>query len=241
MFRLSLLTLLLAPLGAAHADNAADEAAVRQAISRLAPDAEIEVIRPSAMPGVYEALVGGSEIYVSADGKYLMQGTLWNVEARRNLTEDGRALRRKQVLAEVGNAQRIIYAAAQPKHRVTVFTAIDCGYCRKLHEAVQQYNDAGISIEYILFPRGGLQSPSYQDSVSVWCAEDRKAALTAAKRGEPVATAMCPNPIQQNLALAQRLGINSTPTLVTETGTALLGFVPPDQLLAQLDAASAQP
>lgn len=236
MIRHTLLTLLMCAAVPAHASEA-DLAAVRNAIASLAPDAQIESIRPSAMPGMYEAVVGGAEVYVSADGKFLMQGALWNVPAKRNLTEDARSARRKDVLAKVDDSQRIVFSPTKPTHHVTVFTALDCGYCRKLHEAVQQYNDAGISIEYVLFPRGGLQSPSYRDSVSVWCADDRKAALTLAKRGEPIEAKMCPNPIQQNLELAQKLGISSTPTIVTEDGTALLGFVPPDQLLAQLVAA----
>jgi thiol:disulfide interchange protein DsbC len=222
--------------GAAQAAPSVADMKVRAAVEALVPAAKIESIRAAAMPGLYEVVVDGSEIYVSADGQYVMTGALWDAKAKANLTETSRAKRRGQELAAFGEERRIVFAAAKPKHTVTVFTDLDCGYCRKLHESVAAYNDAGISIEYILFPRGGLGSPSYDAAVSVWCADDRRQSLTLAKRGEPVAPKICPNPIRAGFELGRHVGVASTPTIVTENGTTLLGYVPPEQLLAQLDA-----
>lgn len=231
----------LAFAGSAVAVDQRDETRVRQAIATLAPDAKIESLRPSAMPGVYEAVVGGTEVYVSADGKFLLTGALWDVGAAKNLTEQTRAVRRKDALATIGTEQRIVFAPEQPRHRITVFTDLDCGYCRKLHDEVAAFNEAGISVEYVLFPRGGMDSPSHAAAVSVWCADDRKQALTLAKRGEAVAPKICPNPIREEYQIGQRIGIASTPTIVTENGNLILGYVPPQQLLAQLDAARSAP
>ncbi len=232
-----ILAMVLATSGAACWAGAADEDQVRKAIARLAPDAVIESLQPAPMPGVYQAVVGGNDVYVSADGKYLMSGVLWDVDDRRNLTETARSLRRQQALTAIGPEQRIVFAAAKPRHTVTVFTDLDCGYCRKLHEQMADYNAAGISVEYLLFPRGGLDSPSYDNAVSVWCADDQQQALTLAKQGQLPPPKICPNPIRAEFQLGQRIGVGSTPTIVTESGALLLGYVPPDQLLAQLEAA----
>jgi thiol:disulfide interchange protein DsbC len=228
-------TLLALTSAGAWADQA-EEAVVRSAIAKLAPGAEIESLQPAAMPGMYAASVGGTEVYVSADGKFLMNGALWDVNDKKNLTEAARSVRRKDALAQIGPEQRIIFSPENPRHHITVFTDLDCGYCRKLHESVQAYNDAGISVEYLLFPRGGLDSPSYTAAVSVWCADDRRAALTSAKRGQAPEPRICPNPVRDEFLLGQRIGVSSTPTIVTEDGALLLGYIAPAQLLAQLDA-----
>lgn len=241
MHKYGLLAVALAMGSGALAADEQAPARVREAIAKLAPEAKIEALRPSAMPGVYEAVVGGSEVYVSADGKFLLAGSLWDVAGGKNLTEQTRAGRRQDALANIGAEQRIVFAPQQPRHRITVFTDLDCGYCRKLHDEVAAFNDAGISVEYVLFPRGGMDSPSHAAAVSVWCADDRREALTLAKRGEPVAARICPNPIREEYEIGKRIGIASTPTIVTEDGSLILGYVPPQQLLAQLESARAAP
>ncbi len=157
------------------------------------------------------------------------------------MTEVTRSARRKDALATIGAEQRIVFAPEHPRHRITVFTDLDCGYCPKLHDDVASYNAAGISVEYLLFPLGGMDTPSHAAAVSVWCADDRKQALTLAKRGEAVAPRICPNPIRAEFEIGQRIGIASTPTIVIADGNLILGYVPPQQLLAQLDAARAAP
>lgn len=231
----AVLAVVLGMSGAACWAGSADEDQVRKAIAALAPDAVIESLQPAAMPGMYQAVVAGNDVYVSADGKFLMNGALWDVAEKKNLTEAARSVRRKDALSSIGPDQRIVFAAANPKHIVTVFTDLDCGYCRKLHEDMAAYNQAGISVEYLLFPRGGLDSPSYDNAVSVWCADDRQNALTLAKQGQLPPPKICPNPIREEFQIGQRIGVGSTPTIVTESGAMLLGYVPPSQLLAQLE------
>ncbi|MBK8068864.1 MAG: hypothetical protein IPK27_14960 [Rhodanobacteraceae bacterium] len=133
--------------------EAGDDAKARAAVARLVPDATIESIAPAPMAGWYTAVVNGSDVYVSADGEYLLSGALWRVAKKENLTELARTDRRREAIAALPADHKISFAAEQPRHAVTVFTAIDCGYCRKLHEQVGAYNQAGISVEYVLFPR----------------------------------------------------------------------------------------
>lgn len=228
-----ILLALCAPL-LARADDAAVPDAVRTALADLAPGTPVDGLRPAALPGFYEASVGGQPVVVSADGRYLMAGALWDLRGKRNLSEPLLADVRREVLAGLPAARRFVFAAGQPRATVTVFTAIDCGYCRRLHEQVAEINAAGISVEYLLLPRGGADSPSHDVAVSAWCAADRADALTEAKRGHDPAPKACPNPIDEHAALARRLGVANTPTIVAADGRVLGGYLTTAQLVAAL-------
>jgi thiol:disulfide interchange protein DsbC len=221
---------------AARNDAAADEAPVRGAITKMAPAAKIESIAKSAMPGVYEAMIDGQIVYVSANGEFLLSGALWHVNDHKNLTEPRYAQRRAAALSAITPSERIVFAAAKPTHKITVFTDIDCGYCRKLHQQVQAFNDAGITIEYLLFPRAGVASPAYAQAVAVSCADDRNDALTQMMKGVTIAGAMCPNPVARTFEIGRSIGISATPTIVAEDGTLLGGYLEPGAVLAKLTA-----
>jgi thiol:disulfide interchange protein DsbC len=226
---------LLVGSGAAwHAE--AGEAQARAALAALVPQAKIEALAPSAVAGFYEGVVDGQVLYVSSDGEHVFNGELWRVDGRRNLTETRKAGIRHDAVARVGAAKRIVFAATEPKHTVTVFTDFDCGYCRRLHQDIARYNELGISVEYLLYPRGGPDSPSFDKAVSVWCAVDRKAAFTAAKAGAEPEPKVCPNPVAESYALGARVGVRGTPTLVDEHGGLIGSYLPPEQLLARLQA-----
>lgn len=242
MSRLMLgLLLALAAGGTLAADPA--EQKVQDAIKTLVPDARIDSITRSELPGFYEVVLGGQPLYVSADGRYLISGALWDIGAKRNLTEARLAGLRKSTLDAVGADQRIVYPASQPKHVITVFTDIDCGYCRRLHQQMAEYNNAGITVEYLFFPRAGIGSESYDKAVSVWCASDRNAALTKAKNGEAVENKTCPNPIASQFDLGHKVGVSGTPAVIAEDGTQIGGYLTPEQMIARLDQikASAKP
>lgn len=214
----------------------ADDGAVRRAIAKLVPDATIDTIAESVLPGIYEVGVGGQVVYVSADGRYLMQGNLFDIDNKVDLTERRRNGARQAALAEVPPEKRIIFAPSEVKHRVTVFTDIDCGYCRRLHQEVAEYNARGIAVEYLFFPRAGLGSESFQKAVNVWCASDRKVAMTRAKAGETLENRECDNPIAEDYAFGHRIGFGgATPTLITEDGTILPGYMPAEVLLQRLE------
>ena len=212
----------------------ADEAAIKQAFAKSMPDVAIESIKPSEVKGLYEVMVGSSMVYVTEDGKYLIQGRLVDVQTRTDLTEQKLATTRVAALEKVGQDKMVIFKPKIKKYTVSVFTDIDCGYCRKLHSEIDQYLAEGITIQYLFYPRAGKGSESYDKAVSVWCAEDRNAALTSAKKDQKIPAKTCENPVDEHMKLGEDFGAKGTPMIVTETGHVLPGYVAASQLSKML-------
>ncbi|MBN8726627.1 MAG: DsbC family protein [Xanthomonadales bacterium] len=223
-----------------HAQAAGADEAVRAAVQELAPQAKIDKIEVAPMPGFRQVLLGGQLLYVSDDGKYLLQGTLFDAKAKRDLTAARVAIEHKSKVDAVPQDKRIVFGPeGKPKYKVTVFTDFDCGYCRKLHSDIAEINKRGIEVDYLFFPRSGPGTPSFDKAVSVWCADDRKAAFTAAKSGVEPKPATCANPVAEQFQLGNEVGVNGTPTILAPDGTRLGGYLPPDQLLSRLEAGAA--
>ena len=222
---------------------AGDEvAAINKVLQHLIPGSTPDRIAESVIPGLYVVSYGPDVLYISKDGRYVLEGDLLNTQTRENLTESMRSTARLKLLNAVDPKSMIIYAPKQVKHTVTVFTDVDCTFCRKLHSQMADYNKHGIAIRYLAFPRTGVNTESYYKAVSVWCSPDRKAALTRAKLGQPLKRVTCDNPVRQQMALADRLGVNATPTLILEDGSLISGYIPPDRMSKMLDRlASAKP
>lgn len=221
----------------AHAAESPSDAAARKALQELVPQAKIDKIERAPLPGFQQVIIGGQLVYVSDDGKYLMQGTLFDSQTKRDLTAARLAVDNKAKVDAVPQSKRIVFApSGKPKYKVTVFTDLDCGYCRKLHSQIADYNKAGIEVDYLFFPRSGIGSPSYDKAVSVWCAKDRNAAFTAAKAGVNPAPLKCENPVAEQFTLGTQVGVDGTPTIFAPDGTKLGGYLPPDQMLARLES-----
>jgi thiol:disulfide interchange protein DsbC len=167
---------------------------------------------------------------MSADGRYMLQGELVDVEKRVSLTEPRRRQVTRTVIDTLGEDKMIVFKPEKVKHVVTVFTDIDCGYCRKLHNEMDQYLEAGIEVRYMMFPRAGAGSESYKKAVAVWCAEDRNGAMTDAKNGKAIEMKSCDNPIDQHMDLVRQLGARGTPFIVLEDGSTQPGYVPAKRL-----------
>jgi len=238
---LSAAGLLALALSSAAVAAPEDEAAVRGAIQSLVPGAEIDSVAESTLKGFYEVVLSGQVVYVSSDGKYLIQGSIYDVPGRIDITERSRAKLRVAGLKEAGPDRRIIFAPENPKYRLTVFTDIDCGYCRRMHQQVAEYNKLGIAIEYLFFPRAGVGSESFDKAVSVWCADDRLKAMTDAKAGMALDKKQCGNPVEADYELGNRIGVTGTPAVYTADGVQLGGYVPPEQLLQRLEQLGAKP
>jgi thiol:disulfide interchange protein DsbC len=232
--------LVVASMQGALAQDEA-EGKIRAALKDLAPNIKVNEVRKAAVEGFYEVIVQDSQIvYVSADGRYLLQGSLFEIPTKSDLTEARRADLRLNLLARAPSNQRIIFAPkGEPKYKVAVFTDIDCGFCRELHKHVQEYNERGIQIEYLFFPRAGVGSDSHRKAVATWCAKDKQATLTKAKNGEDPGNASCVNPVADQYQLGQQMGITGTPTLVFSDGSIAPGYVTPDQLEQRLAAMQA--
>lgn len=220
----------------------ADESDVRKALTKIIPGQTPDVIAETPYKGLYEVVVGSDIFYLSADGRYLIQGDMIDLNTEVNMTEGRRNKGRHDLMATVNPASKLRYTPAEGKvaHVIDVFTDVDCTYCRKLHGQMAEYNDNGIEIRYLAFPRAGIGSRSYDKIVSVWCAEDQKAEMTLAKNGQKPQQKSCENPVQEHMALARKIGINGTPALVLEDGTLLPGYIPPVQLKKILDERKAK-
>ncbi|MEO5561281.1 MAG: DsbC family protein [Dokdonella sp.] len=225
----------------AQAAESDADAAARKVLHDLVPQANPDAIEAAPLPGFRQVIVGSQVIYVSDDGKYLMQGTLFDSPSKRDLTAARLAVKTKLKVDAVPASKRIVFApAGKPKYKVTVFTDLDCGYCRKMHSQIADYNKAGIEVDYLFFPRSGINSPSYDKAVSVWCAKDRNAAFTAAKAGGTPAQLKCDNPVAEQFTLGGQVGVDGTPAVYAPDGTKLGGYVPPDQMLTRLEALAKQ-
>jgi len=223
-------------LGLAYVTANADEEAIKKALNQAMPAAKVETIKPSVIKGLYEAAIGANIYYVSEDGKYLIQGRLVDIAARKDLTEEKLNGTRKLAIENMGKENMIIFKAKIPKYTVTIFTDIDCGYCRKLHSELDQYSAQGITIQYLFYPRAGKGSDSYNKAVSVWCADDRNAALTAAKKDKSIPVKTCDNPVDKHMKLAEEFDVKGTPMIVTEKGNILPGYLPAKQLVEALES-----
>jgi thiol:disulfide interchange protein DsbC len=223
-----------------------DLEAVKAQVALRLPSVTVDAIRATPLPGVYELQSGMNFGYISGDGRFLIEGDLNDLVSGQRLTENRRREARAGLMAAIGPDQAIEYApAGTPKYTITVFTDIDCGYCRKLHQHMAEYNADGIAVRYVFFPRSGPNTESFYKAERVWCSADRQVALNKAKAGENVeADTGCANPIGDHLRLAGELGLRGTPAIVLPDGELIPGYQPPAallQILAEHAASAAKP
>lgn len=226
-----------APPAAAVKQETPDAAELRARLTKAMPDLVLDSVHPAAIPGLYEVRRGSMFGYVSADGKYLISGDLVNLETGEELTENSRRQLRLDALAQHGSESIEFFPPkGQLQNVVTVFTDVDCGYCRKLHSEIASYNDLGIGIRYMFYPRSGPGSESFKQAESVWCSMDRKSALTKAKQGVhlPAAPEGCKTPVLAEYTLGGELGLRGTPMMVLPNGEVVNGYVPADRLAQRL-------
>lgn len=224
---------------AATAPDDAD-ARVRAAIKTLNATVPIDRIVAAPIAGFREVVVGGQVLYVSDDGRYMLQGSLYDMRAKKDLSQAGLAEVRRKLLKTVPVSDRIVFAPPNPKYTVSVFTDVECGFCRKLHSEIAEYNREGIAVQYLAFPRMGIGSQDFNKMVAVWCAADRKQALTDAKNDRPVPMRNCKNPVTMEYDIGQRVGLAGTPMIIAANGVAMPGYMPPRQLRAALDKLAAE-
>lgn len=222
----------------AFAAEAEDIANIKQRLSKIAPQDEPDSIKPTVVNGLYEVIFGSEIFYLSADGRYVLQGALVDLETNKNLTDVAQSEIRAQLMTKLDESEMIVFSPAKPRHTLTVFTDIDCGYCRKLHTEMDQLNSYGIKVRYMLYPRSGLNTPSHQKAINVWCAKDQQSAMTNAKAGKSVPEANCDNPIESQLMLGQQMGVTGTPALLLDDGTVVPGYRPAKELAELLDASA---
>lgn len=198
---------------------------------------EINKVNPSAMSGLVELITNQGLFYASADGKFFIQGKLYGLgRTVTNYSEESLAQVRVEGMDTFSDAM-IVYPAKNEKHVITVFTDITCGYCRKMHEQMSDYNDKGITVRYLAYPRSGIKdrsgqySEGFKDLRSIWCHENPEEALTKAKMGSSVAQRICDKPIEDEFNFGRQVGVNGTPAIILEGGMMVPGYKEPEALL----------
>lgn len=234
MKKILLSSLIALSATAVFADESVDLTLLKEMLS---PTDTIKSTKPSIIPGLYEVQVNNQIIYLSADGEKVISGDIYDLKNKVSHTEIAGNQLRKEALAAVADADKIIYKAKDEKYKITVFTDISCPYCTKLHEHVPEFNDLGITVAYLAFPRAGIGSKSANIMQNIWCAENKTVALTEAKENNKFPKRSCGGKqVAQQFMLGQELGINATPTMVFADGEVQSGYSKPKDLLRYLQS-----
>ena len=206
-------------------------------INLILPDGiKVQDISFSDERNLYVINVGDIQpIYMLPDGEHVILGDIFNISEgeAKSTTEKDKDIFRKNKL-NISNLETIDFLAKKEKYSLTVFTDVDCGYCRKFHNEIDQYNNLGISIKYLAFPRAGIDSESYTKMVSAWCSDQADLSITLLKDNKSIPSNSCENSVAEQFELGRTLGITGTPALITQSGKLLPGYVPAQELLMLL-------
>ncbi len=220
---------------------AGDEAieTIRKNLSQMRPHMAITSISKGPVDGIYEVVSGPTLMYITADGKNLIDGSIIDLRSGTNYTEQAQGKRFHAALADLGEDKMLIYRPEKSVdiHRnITVYTDVTCGFCRKLHQELPSLLAAGVSVRYLMYPRAGVNSGSYRSLESIWCADNPQDAMSIAKNTLPgsVTPKNCPNPIREHMALANGMGLRGTPMLLLDSGRVVSGYRPAPQLIQML-------
>jgi len=214
-----------------------DTAAIKERLLQIVPGgASQATINKTAIDGLYQVQLGLSVVYISADGKLLLNGDMIDLDTKKNLTNKAKSAVRKIALDAIPESSMIVYPASNGKHTITIFSDIDCPYCTKLHKEIPELNKAGINVRYLAYPRAGMGSPSYHKAVSVWCAKDPAKSMDDAMAGLPPESKKCENPVRDHMVQAQKFEVNGTPNMIFDNGDMIPGYAPAKEIIKMLNA-----
>ncbi len=219
------------------------EQTIREKLSQARPDLQISYVRPSRIPGIYTVqMTSGPKIYIDETGEFFVLGDMYQVQEEGfvNLGEVERQKQRVALVSQVQDKDLISFEAeGAEKTEIFVFTDVDCGYCRKLHREVPELNKMGITVHYLAYPRAGVGSDTYRKMASAWCSDDRNVAMTTLKNGQTIAMNVCQeNPVANQFALGQQVGVSGTPTIIMKNGEKVPGYMPAARLAAAAGVAA---
>ena len=234
MFRLNIYTVLFFSIFIIS-----DEDLINEKITTiLPPGTNIESIEFSEFPGIFKVYYGDLQpLYVSQNGDFFIYGDMFEITSNQilNLTDIEISSKRKELLSDLDSSKYISFPSDNEIYAVTVFTDVECGYCRKLHKEISEYNKLGISINYAAFPRSGIGSNAFTKMVGAWCSSNPGKTLTSLKKGNNPNLDFCDTqPVAKHYAVGKKIGITGTPAIITSNGNLLPGYVPPEELLELL-------
>lgn len=245
LFAAALFTAAQAQTSPAAKPAVAPAAAVSAPAGKADPRAEIvkkvggiklEDVRLTPVNGIYEVSRDAEISYLSSDGRYAIVGDMIDLNSDDNLSDARRRVIRARIIDSVPENEMLVFAPKEPaKYTITVFTDIDCGYCRRMHSQIAEYNRLGIRVRYMFFPRSGPNTESWSKAEAVWCASNRNDALTRAKNGEVLHSPKCPTDIiKRDFEVGQKLLVDGTPSIFLASGEMLPGYAPPGELVKYL-------
>jgi thiol:disulfide interchange protein DsbC len=214
----------------ADENNAIEQ--LKQALAKTMPRVKPTQISSTPINGLYEVIVGSQVVYMDINARYMIEGDLFDLKTKVNVTENAKSVIRLAVVNELDSGSMVVYSPKEIKNTITVITDIDCPYCRRLHNEIPDYMENNVQVRYIFMPLKG--AADMKKTVSVWCSDDQQLALDIAKAGGEVEEKTCDNPIKKHLKVARELGVRGTPAILLEDGTLLPGYVPVDKLVAEL-------
>ena len=231
----SLICIFLAQSSVGHAQSEIET--VRNNLEKIIPARmQISSIEQTPMEGVYEVRAGNENLFVYSQGEFIMIGEVFDTDRRVSWAQERREKERAVGIKDLDampESNMIIMGDPEGSRYVTVFTDTDCGWCQKFHQDIPALQAGGLKVRYMMWPRAGLESESYREAVSVWCAEDQGEAMTIAKNRQKVEPKQCDNPVEEHYELGFRLGVQGTPFIMLDNGKVLGGYVPPDKLLSE--------
>ncbi len=205
---------------------------LKQALAKTMPQVQPTKISKTPIEGLYEVIVGSQVVYMSVDSRYMIEGDLYDLRTKKNISESAKSIIRLAAIDKLGEENMLIYKPEKVRNTITVITDIDCPYCRKLHSEIAEYMKNDIEVRYIFMPLKG--AADMKKTVSVWCADDQQLALDMAKAGSEIEEKDCDNPIKQHLVVARELGVRGTPAILLENGELLPGYVPVNRLITEI-------
>ncbi len=204
-----------------------------KALAKRFPNVTVDKLEKTAIPGLYQLVAGSQVVYTDVNGRYMIEGDLIDMDTGKNFSEAAKAGIRMKAIEQLSDDEMVVYQPEKVEHTINVVTDIYCPYCRKLHNEMDDYLDNNIKVRYILLPLKGKKD--VEDTVSVWCADDRNLALDIAKAGGGVEKKTCPNPLAKHKLVSRQLGVTGTPAIVLEDGRMLPGYVPVKEVVKLLN------
>ncbi len=228
-------TLLIVAPPAFSEDDSQELEQVRAVVTGLFDEIEPQHITASPIDGWYMIRKGAIVAYISSDGRYLLQGDLIDLEFQVNLSEESRDEARRAMMSEIPRENMIIFSPEEVKYSISVFTDLDCTYCRRLHSEIDEYLAEGIEVRYLLYPRNGPRSASWVKAEQVWCSDNRKEALTLAKLDQEFQSRDCDaSMVSTHYLMGKDVGLQGTPAIVFENGQLVSGYISAQRLSEQL-------
>lgn len=216
---------------------------VKNALEGKLPGVKIKDIEQSPVKGFYQVFFSGEVVYVSDDARFIFSGNLLELADNAPINhgqlavarfEAKQAPVRAKIIGDLNTSDMVIFKAPKEKHVITVFTDVDCAYCRKLHKDIPELNEAGVTIRYLAYPRAGVGSDSYKKLVSIWCSKDKNLAMDEAKLNRKFGNNTCENPLESQYNLTQQFGLSGTPSLILDDGELITGYPQLKDLIGHL-------